>query len=395
MKARVAAWSIATVGVSLNVLFNVLDFVNGHAVMPPIAGTFVGMAFLIVGVLIAARRPGNPIGWLYLVAATFISFGGAGNVAEQYAYYALVGHPGSLPAPEWMLWAGQVMLSFAFPGVLFFSVLLFPDGRLPSPRWRPLAFLLGATMAAFTAAAAISTDVMKTGSASVSSPIGVAAARDAADVVIIPIAVLFLAILLGCVASIVARWRGAQGLERQQLKWFAFGAGVIPAVAVLAGVLSILAPGIGDASGGNLWPLSVAGLPVAAAIAILRYRLYDIDVLIRRTLIYAALSAVLVGAYVAGVALFQSLLAPFTSGNGVAVAISTLGVVGLFQPVRGRVQRTVDRRFYRSKYDAERTLDAFAARLREQIDLGALERELLAVVDETLQPVRASVWLRR
>jgi len=136
-------------------------------------------------------------------------------------------------------------------------------------------------------------------------------------------------------------------------------------------------------------------LPVAIGIAVTRYRLYDIDVLIRRTLIYAGVSALLAAAYIGGVALFQTILAPFTAGSGVAVAISTLAVVALFQPVRRRIQSAVDHRFYRAKYDAERTLDAFAARLREQIDLASLERELVGVVNDTMQPVHASLWLRK
>ena len=394
MKARIAAWSIAAVGISLNLLFNVLDFVNGHAVSPPLAGTFVGMAFLIVGALIAARRPSNPIGWIYLVAALLISFGGTGNVSEQYAYYALVGHPGSLPAPEWMLWAGQVMLSIAFPGLLFFSLLVFPDGHLPSPRWRPLAFLLGGTTAAFACAAAISKDFMYVASATVPSPISIEAARDAADVVGIPIIVLFLAILLGCVASIVARWRGAQGLERQQLKWFAFGAGVIPAVVLVGGVLSVLAPEVMDESGGNFYPLSVAGLPVATAIAILRYRLYDIDVLINRALVYGPTSAGIAVAFFAGIVVLQALLRPITGGSELAVAASTLASVALFQPFRRRIQSAVDRRFYRARYDADRTLDAFSERLREEVDLGALEAGLLRVVDDAMRPAQVSLWLR-
>ena len=185
-------------------------------------------------------------------------------------------------------------------------------------------------------------------------------------------------------------------MERQQLKWV--GAAALLLGLDLIAVMLLATFGAIPESGGVtfvLLALGIALLPVAVGIAILRYRLYDIDVLIRRTLVYAAVSAVLLAAYVGGVALFESLLAPFTAGNGIAVAISTLAVVALFQPVRRRIQSAVDQRFFRAKYDAERTLDAFAARLRDEVDLEAVRADLLDAVYETIQPAHASVWLRR
>ena len=203
---------------------------------------------------------------------------------------------------------------------------------------------------------------------------------------------IVLALALIAPVALVVRFRRSRGVEREQLKWLTYTAaivfGLLPIAAVSPrGTIADLAQA--------MFILGIGLLPVAIGIAVTRYRLYDIDVLIRRTLIYATVSALLAAAYVGGLALFQFVLAPFTVGSGVAVAISTLAVVALFQPVRTRIRSAVDRRFYRSKYDAERTLDAFAARLREQIDLGALEGELLDAVRETVQSTHASVWLRK
>ncbi|HAL25188.1 MAG TPA: hypothetical protein DCP25_00405 [Chloroflexi bacterium] len=191
--------------------------------------------------------------------------------------------------------------------------------------------------------------------------------------------------------SLFIRYRRSSAVEREQIKWLAYSG-------TLAFVLIVLGNAIPGDLGTWLFPLAfvvLGTLPIAIAIAIFRYRLYDIDVLIRRTLVYAAVSAVLLAAYIGGVALFQTILAPFIAGNGVAVAISTLAVVALFQPVRRRIRAAVDRRFYRSRYDAERTLDAFAGRLRDEVDLESVRADLLQAVRETVQPAHASVWLRR
>jgi hypothetical protein len=192
--------------------------------------------------------------------------------------------------------------------------------------------------------------------------------------------------------SLVVRLRRSRGVEREQLKWLTYTAAITFVLMVIG---YLIPPGPLNTLVETPTILGVGLLPVAIGIAILRYHLYAIDVLIRRTLIYATLSAVLLALYLGGVAFFHAILAPVTSGSSVAVAISTLAVVALFQPFRSRIQAAVDRRFYREKYDAERTLDAFAARLRDQVDLGALEGELLAVVDDTMRPAQANVWLRK
>jgi hypothetical protein len=192
--------------------------------------------------------------------------------------------------------------------------------------------------------------------------------------------------------ALVVRLRRSRGVEREQLKWLTYTA-VIAFGLMLTGFL--IPPGPVNTLIEAATVFGISLLPVAIGIAIMRYHLYAIDLLIRRTLIYAALSAVLLAAYVGGVALFHAILAPITSGSGIAVAISTIAVVALFQPIRTRIQAAVDRRFYRQKYDAELTLDAFTARLRDQVDLSALEGALLAVVDDTMRPAQANVWLRK
>jgi hypothetical protein len=190
--------------------------------------------------------------------------------------------------------------------------------------------------------------------------------------------------------SLLVRYRRSSELERVQIKWLAF-AGTIALSLLVAS--RFVAGGLSDwVWAGGIIALGL--LPVAIAIAIFRYRLYDIDLLIRRTLVYAAVSGVLLAAYVGGVALFETLLAPFTAGNGIAVAISTLAVVALFQPVRRRIQSAVDHRFYRSRYDAARTIDEFSVRLRDEVDLDAVRADLLDAVRDTVQPAHASVWLR-
>ncbi len=398
MRAPVVAWSLAVCGIALNVLFHALDLLNGHRYAPPIVGTFVGIAFLVVGALIASRRPRNPIGWLYLGALTLISFGGSGNVSDQYVYYAVVTRPGSLPAPEWVAWAGLVVLTPAFVTLIFFSLLLFPDGRLPSSRWRPVAVAAVVAAVVLTLETALAPGPLRAASVALDNPVRIDVPAAFVRLTAIPLtllAALIVVVLVASVAAIFLRFRAATGVERQQLKWFAYGAACIPGVGLLAIGLSVMVPqGIPGLDPSNLWPLSVAGIPIATAIAILRYRLYDIDVLIRRTLTYASLSALLLGAYIGGVALLETLLAPLTSGNGVAVAISTLIVVALFQPLRRRIQAAVDRRFFRSRYDAARVLDAFGARLRDEVDLDAVRADLVDAAERTVRPVHASVWIR-
>jgi hypothetical protein len=388
------AWSLAALGLAVATAGRVLELANGERVSSPIAGAFVGVAFLIVGALIASRRPRNPLGWLYLIAMTLIAFGGNGNLADQYAYYSLTTRPGSLPAPDWMIWFGELTLSVGFYGLITFGLLLFPDGRLPSPRWRIVAGAVVVGLLVATAGPQFAPGPMRP-AFDVPNPVGLTSVPGLSRAALAASLLVLLVPFLGCVASVFVRFRRATGRERQQLEWFAYGTAWIPAVGVFAVLLSLVAPHQLDSGlGAELWPLSLAGVPIATGIAVLRHRLYDIDLLINRTLVYGALSALLVATYFVFVLAFETVLRPLTGGSEVAVALSTLAVVALFAPLRKRIQAVVDRRFYRSRYDAVRTLDAFSVRLRDEVDLDAVRGELVAAVRDTVQPAHASVWLR-
>ena len=394
MSTRVVAWALVVIGIALTVALNALDFMNDHRFASPVTGTIVVLAFLTVGLLIALRRPRNPIGWIYLVAMTFIAVGGDGNLAAQYAVYALSTHPGALLAVGWVLWVGKVLLFIGFFTLVFFSLLLFPDGRLPSKRWRPVAIAAAAVPALVTIQTALLPADLDSPVGAVVNPVHLAGADPLFVLLGGLTVVLAIGVLLACVASPFVRFRRASGVERQQLKWFATGAAWIPAVGLSGAFIAFVAPGVSAIIRQSLWPLWVAGIPIATAVAILRYRLYDIDVLIRRTLIYAAVSVTLAATYFAGVLLLQTALRPLIGGSEVPVALSTLAVVALFAPLRRRIQQVVDRRFYRSRYDAAQTLDAFGARLREEVDLESVRGDLLEAVHQTVRPAHASVWLR-
>ena len=300
MRPALLAWSIAAVGLGCVVVYTGLDVLNGHRDAPPIVGSIVGLTYLVVGALVASRRPRNPIGWIYLVCSALISFGGSGNVAEQYAIYATVTDPGALPGPDWVLWAGDVVLVGAFSTVIVFSLLLFPDGRLPSPRWRPVGVLAGLAIAVQTVGTGLGAGAHPLMPVALQSPVRVTGVL--AQVIALadaPTLLLVIGSLVAATAAIVGRFRRATGVERQQLKWFAYGAAGIPGVALFGIVqFAVLPPDLASVVGSQLWPLSAAGIPLATAVALLRYRLYDIDLLLNRTLVYGALSAVLAATYV-------------------------------------------------------------------------------------------------
>ena len=342
----------------------------------------LGIAFPAVGVLIAARRPENRIGWLFCsIAVVFATL----NFASLYADRALRAEPGSLPAGDWMEWVGNWGYAPSFGLLGVFLLLLFPDGRLPSRRWLPVACIAAAGIAASALASALKPGPLY--ASSVANPAGIEGAGDVLEVAQgIGFGILVLSILAAA-SSLLLRLRRARGVERQQIKW-------LVAAAVFLGVTF---PFI-DAGTGPwllaLGALGITGIPIATGIAILRYRLYEIDIIIRRTLVYGVLSAGLGGTYFAIVLALQQAFSPLTEGSDLAVAGSTLAVAALFRPARRRVQALVDRRFYRRKVDAARTLDAFTARLRREIELDTLAVELRGVVFETMQPAHVSLWLR-
>ena len=348
-----------------------------------------------VGFVLALRLPRHPVGWLLLWAGALFELSFA---ASGYAWAAFIRVPGTLPLGEFALLPGLAWIPAL--GCLFIAIMLFPTGRLPSPRWRlPLAFVVMTTTLLLAAnllgprAFPVSTQLFTPGAptATVPNPLAIGGQLGTllGDLMWSPLTFI---VYLIPVAAVLMRFRIATGTERQQLKWFAYTSSIVMLFFVASGVVPVFSylAGLGPLVAVVLMDL----IPIAVAIAILRYRLYEIDVLIRRTLTYAVLSAVLFVAYLTGVALIQFVFSPVTSGNGLAVAISTLAVVALFQPLRGRIQSSVDRRFYRRRYDAVRTLDSFAVRLRDEIDLDALQAELITAVGVTVQPTHASLWLR-
>jgi hypothetical protein len=378
-RGLLAAW-LASVAALL-----VLSVANGNFQRQPLANT-VGLllafaAFMGVGALIVAHRPGNAIGWIFSAIALLAV---TGALAEEYAGYAVRTRPGLLPggvlAGWYAGWAWYPTVALA----LVFTPLLFPDGRPPSPPWRLVAWLTAATTALFVALTAVQPTIELDDGHLVDNPIGLAEAPSPEDSILnIALGLLIVA----AVASLVIRFRRSRGDERLQLKWFTYAGAVLPVL-----LLGDLLP---DTASNVLFAVGISFPPVAAGIAILRYRLYDIDRLINRTLVYGLVTALLGGVYAGLVLLGGQLFGDLSDRPpSWAVAGATLAVAALFQPARRRVQVLVDRRFNRARYDAARTVEAFSARLRDQVDLDTLAAELLGVVDQTVQPSRASLWLR-
>ena len=343
--------------------------------------------FAIVGALVASRRPGNPIGWL-LLAIVLLNAAGS----------ALIGYTAAADYPiTFAVWLDD-WISDAWIGLIAVGIpLLYPDGRLPSPGWRPFAWFAGGCFAFALLARMFGDRVLDTEAQGTwQNPYALPGAAGDAAAAIASAGGAFYAIAAGIgFAAVVFRLRRSQGVERQQVKWFAF-VGALMLAALLLAALSLLAPDLtGDTVGAFAWGsflvLFSFCLPVAIGTAILRHRLYDIDVVINRTLVYGALTATLGGTYLALV-----LLIGLTIGrSNVAIAVSTLAVAALFRPARARIQGAVDRRFYRRRYDAALTLEAFGTRLRDELDLEALGADLRGVVTETVQPAHVSLWLRR
>jgi hypothetical protein len=339
--------------------------------------------FATAGALVAARRPENPIGWVMCgisLSWTILAVAESGAAVNA-------ARPGSLPAATALAWLSQWAVWPAF-GLTAIFLLLFPDGRVLSPHWRLAAWVAAAGVVLSVLGEALRPELLVGG---IANPVGVDAAG-AIEAVRVTGAALLTAGLIAAVLSLLLRFRRATGIERQQLKWLAF-----VVVAPLPIVLPIMAVDL-DLADDILWGATLfvllVGIPITTALAILRYRLYDIDLIIRRTLVYGVATVALAGVYLAVVLLLQEAFSSFAGGSDLAIAASTLAAFALFRPVRNRVQGLVDRHFYRGKYDAQRTLEAFSTRVRDEVELGAVETELAATVDETMRPAHVSVWLR-
>jgi hypothetical protein len=399
MNARAAtwlAWSVCATALTLFGLSLLLVLLGWSTPLPKGWVSWQGQIITIVGFmgapilggLVASRRPENLYGWLWLglgLSAALL------QLADSYGAYALVVEPGSLPAPRTV---GQVLAMAWAMGIILlpFLLLLFPTGRLPSLRWRPVVW---AVLVAGAVLLIIGLFLPGESIGPFENPLGVGGAVGQALVFISGAVVftIFGAIILAAL-SLVVRYRSAGGIERQQIKWFAYAAVLFGGSFIFGGFLGWDLPGIWDAL---FETVTFMGLYVAVGIAILRYRLYDIDVIINRTLVYGTLTALLATVYLGGVATTQAIFRTLTGQQEqpqLAIVVSTLVIAALFNPLRRRIQSFIDRRFYRRKYDAAKTLAAFNVRLREETDLDSLRNEVLGVVRETMQPAHASLWLR-
>jgi len=384
-----ALWVLALLGLAAVPWFDHLMLQAGRPELAQLNASTIPYLLAIVvaatvGAVLASRLPRHPVGWLLL--ALGLSVTGSG-VADGYARYGLVARPGVLPAARWVASysPATTVIGLALVG---FVLLLTPTGSLPSPRWRWWARVAAAAPVVFVVALTVGPGLVIPPYQSAVEPVTIPALAGPVVVAIVGAFFLTVAGLVVGAGSLVARFRHARGVERQQLRWLALAA-------ALTGVGAAVV-GIGMAMGGTAVPLFAAGLclmllPLATGAAILRYRLYDLDRIISRTLAYGLLTVLLGGSY-AVVALGLGEL--IGRDSSLVVAAATLAVAASFQPVRRRVQDAVDRRFNRRRYDATQTIAEFGDRLRQQVDLDTLTAELLAVAGQTMQPTSVSLWLR-
>ena len=347
------------------------------------------LAFSTVGALVASRRPENPIGWLFCLGAVLWIFG---ELALECGVYALITDPSALLAGAWAAWFGTWARGAGWLLIVVFLLLLFPTGRLPSPRWRPVLWGAVGYIVFFTLAIWLSPESFDLRLAAIArNPLGLELEIMGLLLgIVVPLTFPLLVVAGG--TAVIVRFRRSRGDERQQLKWFAYAVSAMVVLFVFWFSLELA----GFRSPGALvFTIPLIGLPIAVGFAILKYRLYDIDVIVNRTLVYGTLTATLAATYFGGVVLLQGVFQALTGQESqLAVVASTLLIAALFGPLRRRVQGFIDRRFYRKKYDGEKTLAAFSATLREETDLDSLSAELLSVVRQTVQPAHTSLWLR-
>jgi hypothetical protein len=380
------AWSLCAGCIAGICGLVVLKLLNGGTDLWSMPVVAAPLAFAVVGALVAARQPRNPVGWQLLAVGMFLT---ANLTGESYAHYALLTAPGSLPGGLYGAWLGWTYAPIVAILAIFLP-LYFPTGRLLSPRWRPVLWLGVGFLVLAVAGNALwpGPDELLQGVGPVRNPVVfLPTAKPLFELLQSLAGLCLLPGLGGAIAALVVRFRRSRGIERQQLKWFTYAAVLAPlpplAYNVDPRIFLVLRPVI--------FPL----VPISVGVAILRYRLYEIDRIINRTLVYGLLTVLLGGIY-AGLVL---ILGQLFGGLGAeppswAVAGATLAVAALFQPARRRIQQVVDRRFNRRKYNTATTIQAYSVRLRDQIDLDTLSSELLAVVDQTMEPTRVSLWLR-
>ncbi len=370
-----------------------LSYPGTYIYDPWLDNTLTAISFAPVSALIASRRPANPVGWLLCLygLVTCIS-----HLCGQYAIYALLAQPGSLPgggtSTAWIAsWLLPIM-----NGLTVFYILLFPNGRLPSRRWGWLGWLTVAFMVVGVISSAFASGALMGVLGPIRNPLGIEGFTQVYKVLLFAISPI---LTVAAVLSVFVRLRRATGVERQQVKWFVYAAAANVSTGTLAYVIPrvIETPVWFERVGFALYVATIPAIPVAIGIAILRYGLYDIDLLINRTLVYGSLTLMLALVYFGGVTATQALFRALTGQEQqpqLAIVVSTLAIATLFNPLRRRIQSFIDRRFYRRKYDAHKTLEAFSFKLRDVRDLDALSDDLVGVVRETMQPAHVSLRLR-
>jgi|SRR6185312_7544540 len=390
----IAGWALAAAAGTAAFVLNAVNLGGNAGLTPPIGHdapfTIWGLAYASVGGLVAVRRPGNVVGWLLLAAGLVFV---AGSLTFEYANFAPAGRADWSVAVA--LWVAQAPSTIALV-MIPLALLLFPDGRLPGPGWRPAAWLTVAAGACLVAGLGLAPGSLDT-SVTVENPFGVGGAGTPALVLQVAGWALTVVTFAAAGWATVVRLRGSDSALREQMKWVAYAAALLGVVWMQQAAMYLGPMNDSRVAMAEIVLLTavLAGVPVAMGIAILRHRLFDIDLIIRRTLVYGLLVAALTGVYLTGVVGLSAALRAVAGGRStLVVTLSTLAVAATFQPLRTRIQRAVDRRFSRAKYDASATIDRFADRMRDEIDLGAMNAELLSVVRTTLRPAHASVWIR-
>jgi len=393
-----AAWIICALCLGLAAVDLVLVALNSshpniRIPEPWIGHTVSAVAFSTVGAVVGSRRPENPIGWLFCAIGIFAAIV---LLSSEYAAYVLLAQPDSLPGGLAMVWI-RAWVWVPYVGFFVLLFLVFPEGWPQSRALRWFASLVLFVIAYGTILAAFSPGPIDAIGGAVDNPLGMEALRGVGtNSAVGPLESVLYALGIVAAASLFGRMRRARGVQRQQLKWFAYATVVLVGGVVLGFTVSE-ATGVqwlGEI-GFVLRMVGLTGLPIAIGIAVLRYRLYNIDRIINRTLVYGSLTATLLALYFGGIVVLQRIFVLLTGEKStVAVVASTLLIAALFTPLRRRIQSGIDRRFYRRKYDARKTLEAFSLTLRDETDLEALSGDLVGVVRETMQPAHVSLWLR-
>lgn len=348
------------------------------------AASFIG--FPTAGALIVPRMPRRPLGWILLVAPLLLMIGVALSDTARYFESESV-------AVIW-LWLASVCFGAGLAPLVTVPLYL-PDGHLPSPRWNWVGKVVWTVASVSVIHAAFRPGPLESTSSALENPFGIEPLRALFDAIEMALGPALLLTIVAGVVSLIARFRSAAGIERQQMKWLVFGGVVLMGSFGTIALFEAFVRDLSDVAVTMVIVTAILSLPISITVAVLKTRLYEVDVVINRALVYGALTGILALAYLGLVVVFQRALDPVTKESDLAIAGSTLAVAALFRPLRARVQGFIDHRFYRRKYDAAETLGTFSSRLRDQVDLDSLRQELVGVVGRTMQPSHASLWLRR